>query len=114
MPINNLTYNPLMTLTVTAGEDLPANRFIDFDGNLCSANEQALGASEIAWNDGDVASVIVQGIAIIESAAELYAGDDICTAAGGKAVGQTGSNPVVGKAIDDCVSGDYLRVLLTH
>jgi len=114
MPINNLTYNPLMTLTVKASEGLPANRFIDYSGGVCSANAAALGATEIAWNSSDVASIIVQGIAIIESGEALFAGDDICTGTDGKAVGQSGSNPVVGKAIEDCSSGDYLRVLLVH
>lgn len=114
MPINNLTYNPLLTITIKAGEALPANRFVDYSGNLCSADEAALGATEIAWNDGDVASIIAQGIAIIESADDFYKGDVICTGASGKAVGQTGTNPVVGRALDDATTGDYLRVLLTH
>lgn len=114
MPINNLTYDPLMTITIKAGEALPANRFVDYTGNLCSASEAALGASEIAWNDGDIASIIVQGIAIIESADDLYVGNAVCTGTSGKAVSQSGSNPVVGRALDDASSGGYLRVLLTH
>ncbi len=114
MPINNLTYNPLLTMTVVAGEDLPANRFVDYSGNLCSTTEAALGASEIAWNDGDTASIIVQGIAIIETADDFYKGDAVCTGTDGKAVTQSGSNPVVGRALDDATTGDYFRVLLTH
>ena len=114
MPINNLTYDPLLTVTIKAGEDLPTNRFVDYTGNLCSAAEAALGATEIAWNDGDTASIIVQGIAIVETADDLYAGDPVCTGTGGKAIGQSGTNPVVGRALDDAASGDYLRVLLTH
>lgn len=114
MPINNLTYNPLLTITIKAGEDLPANRFVDFSGNLCSADEAALGATEIAWNDDDTASIIVQGIAIVESADDFFKGNEVCTGASGKAVGQSGTNPVAGIALDDATSGDYLRVLLTH
>lgn len=114
MPINNLTYNPLLTITVVAGEALPANRFVDYSGNLCSAAEAALGATEIAWNDGDTASIIAQGIAIIKTADDFYKGDVVCTGTGGTAVAQSGSDPVVGRALDDASSGDYLRVLLTH
>lgn len=114
MPINNLTYNPLLTITVSAGEALPANRFVDYSGNLCSAAEAALGATEIAWNSGDTASIIAQGIAIIETADDFYKGDEVCTGTGGKAVAQSGSDPVAGRALDDASSGDYLCVLLTH
>ncbi|MFA7327516.1 MAG: capsid cement protein [Candidatus Kapaibacterium sp.] len=114
MPINNLTYNPLLTVTIKAGEALPANRFVDYSGNLCSAAEAALGVSEIAWNDGDTASIIAQGIAIVESADDLYVGDAVCTGTGGTAVSLSGTNPIVGRALDDAGSGDYLRVLLTH
>lgn len=114
MPINNQTYNPLMTLTVVAGEALPANRFVDYSGNLCSAAKAALGTTEIAWNNGDTASIITLGIAIVETADDFYKGDVVCTGANGKAATQSGSDPVVGRALDDASSGNYLRVLLTH
>ena len=112
MPINNLTYNPLLSVTISATEALPANRFVGFDGTLNSAGEQMFGVTEIAWNSGDKASLIVQGIAILETAAAFFAGDEVCTAADGKATPQAGTDPVAGIALEDCSSGDYLRVLL--
>jgi hypothetical protein len=71
-------------------------------------------AKKIGWKKGEAASIIAQGIAIVETADDLYAGDPVCTGTGGKAIGQSGTNPVVGRALDDAASGDYLRVLLTH
>jgi hypothetical protein len=114
MPVNNLTYNPLMTISIKAAASLPANRFVDFDGNLCSAAEAALGATEIGWNSGDTASLIVHGIAIVEAADSFFAGDDVCCGADGKAVTQSASNPVVGKALGTASTGGYLQVLLVH
>lgn len=114
MSVNNLTYNPLLTITKTAGEDLPANRFVGYDGNLCAANEVALGTTELAWSNGEKASIIVEGIVILESASTFFAGDDVCTGADGKAVAQAGSNPVVGKALSNASSGGYVQVLLIH
>lgn len=114
MSINNLTYDPLMTLTIKANEDLPVNRFVTYDGHQCGASELALGATELSWNSGDIASIIIEGIAIIESADNFVPGDDVCTGIDGKAVTQSADNPVVGKALDVVSSGEYLRVLLTH
>lgn len=114
MPINNLTNNPLLTLTVTASDDLPTNRFVDYAGGLCAANGAALGATELAWLSGESASVIVQGIAILETEDALFAGDDVCVGTDGKAAGQGGSFPVMGRAMQDAAADDFVRVLLIH
>lgn len=114
MPINNLTNNPLLTLTVTASEDLPTNRFIDYTGNVCGEGLSALGATELTWQSGESASVIVQGIAILETEDALFAGDDVCVGTDGKAVVQSGSLPVMGRAMQDAAANDFVRVLLIH
>ncbi|TNE35953.1 DUF2190 family protein [bacterium] len=114
MSINNLSYDPLLTLTIKANEDLPANRFVDYSGYLSIPTGNALGATEIAWNSGDIASIIIEGIVIIETANSFTVGDDVCTGTGGKATTQSGTDPVVGKALDTVSSGAYLRVLLKH
>lgn len=114
MPINNLTNSPLLTLTVTASEDLPTNRFIDYTGNVCTAASPALGATELAWLSGESASVIVQGIAILATGSALFAGDDIVVGTDGKAVAQEGSDPVVGRAMHDAATNDFVRVHLIH
>jgi hypothetical protein len=42
---NDKTSIPMGTMTIKALEDLPANRFINFNGGLCDFGEKVLGVT---------------------------------------------------------------------
>ena len=67
MSTHNKTYQPLQLLTVTAGEDLPACRFVNYSGSLCDEDTMAFGVTEIDWLDGELASVVTLGTVVVET-----------------------------------------------
>jgi len=106
------TYNPVLTLSVTAASDIPKARFVGFNGGLCAANTKALGVSEADTKQGQQMPVIVYGIALIESGGAVNVGDAVTSDANGKAV-PAGTNPVNGYALDAASgAGEIIRVKL--
>jgi len=111
MATHNKTYQPIQMLTVTAAEQIPAARFVDYNGNLCSADERALGVSEISFDAGDTASVICLGVAIVETTGAITKGSDVTADSNGKAkLATTGA--VNGRALDSCSTAGFIRIKL--
>lgn len=112
MSIINLTYNPLLSLSVKATSDIPKHRFVNFTGNLCGNNQKSLGVSDVAFDSGNDASAIVIGTAIIETAEELFVGDEVTSNADGKAKAIAASEPINGIVLKSTSSGDYALIKL--
>lgn len=83
------TYKSALTESIVAAADVVKNRFAGFDGNYCGADKKALGVFEVDTKTGQMAPVIVYGIALIEAAGTFAAGDKLVSDANGKAVKAT-------------------------
>jgi hypothetical protein len=112
MSVNNKTYQPLLKLTLKANQDVPAFRFVDFNGNRCGNNVKALGCSDIGYNSGDSMSIIAVGTATIETSGAITKGNDVASATDGKGRSASPGEKVVGRALDTCTGADFIRILL--
>jgi len=75
-----------ITTTIIAGENLPANRFINFYGYLCGSTDKVLGVTTDACNIGEPAKIVTHGIAIVELSSNIItAGEEIRASTDGKA-----------------------------
>ena len=106
------TYQPDLTITVTAAEELPAFRFVSHLGSICDTDLKSLGATDLKWNSGDKAGVITSGTALIESNDSITKGDDIASDSAGKAVKAGIGANINGRALNDAESGKLVKVLL--
>lgn len=112
MPLNNKTYKPLNYFTITAGADLEPNRFVSFGGIYPGEESKALGVTDSKWIQGEKASVITLGIAILEVTGAINAGDRVATDTDGKAKKGTSAMQVNGRALDTTTGPGFIRVLL--
>ena len=68
--LQNSMYN-LNKITIIAGEDLPANRFINFSGKLCQAGQKVLGVTDREWLSGQASTIITHGIVLVETSGSI-------------------------------------------
>lgn len=109
---SNKSYQPLQMLSIKSTEDLPANRFVGYDGGLCEGDARAFGATEVSWMNNELISAITLGTAIIETATGISAGMDITSDAHGKAIQAGGGAAVNGRALDTIATAGFIRVKL--
>lgn len=76
-------------ITISAGENVVANRLIGFDGKYCAAGEKAFGVSEYDTNVGNDMAVRYKGIALITAGNTISVGAAIKATTGGKAIPAT-------------------------
>lgn len=114
MPVNDKTYKPILSLTVRAGEDLPAHRFVGFDGSLCANNAKALGVPEVNFAEGENASVVSVGTVIVESATELAPGDRVTSDSEGRAKIIEGEEEINGIVVQGSGEPGFATVLLVN
>lgn len=112
MAIVNKTYQPVQSLTIKAETDLPAFRFVSFNGQVCSDNQKSLGVTVGNWSNGAYASIIVLGTAIVESAENIAIGDKVASNALGKAKVATTGSEINGRALNSATPGEFVRILL--
>lgn len=112
MGIPNKSFQPTLALTIKATMDLPAYRFVDYQGKLCDENQKSLGVSVGKWSNGSFASVIVLGTAIVEAGTTINAGDKIASDSTGRAKVATTGSEINGRALNSANTGEYVRVLL--
>lgn len=112
MAILNKTYQPVQSLTIKAGSDLPAFRFISFNGQVCGDNQKSLGVTVGNWRNGSYASVIVLGTAIVEAGGNITIGDKITSDVSGKAKLATTGSEINGRALNSATAGEFVRILL--
>lgn len=109
------TAHPVAYISITAGEDLPANRFVDYNGSLADNTSKALGVSGIEWNSGDFASLTVLGVMPVEAASAVSLGDDVTATLSGRCKTAVSDEPVNGRALNSAAGlGDFVRVLLVQ
>lgn len=112
MAIPSKTFQPTLTLTIKATMDLPAYRFVDYQGKLCDDNQKALGVCVGKWTSGSHAGIIVLGTAIVEAGGTINAGDKVASDAYGRAKVATTGGEVNGRALNSANIGEFVRVLL--
>lgn len=113
MSLVNQNYAPVQTITIKAATEIPPYRFVGFGGGVCESGDKALGVSDTIAFEGDFTAVITMGIALIEVAGTVYPGSDLKSDSEGKAVSASSSDYISGRALDDGVAGDLVRVLIT-
>ena len=111
--MNNKTSIQLGRLTIKAGEDLPANRFINFYGKLCQTGQKILGVTTRSYKAGSLASVVTHGVVPVETDSAVNAiGNDIRSTFDGKAENSTSAFQNI-YSLDTAVGGgSFIRVKL--
>lgn len=105
-------YKPLLIDSIKATANLPKQRFIGFDGNLCTAGVKAYGICDVETDAGQFAPVAVLGILLVESGGAIAAKAKITSDASGRAVAITSTEEVNGYAIDAATAaGDVIRIV---
>ncbi|MDX9790447.1 MAG: DUF2190 domain-containing protein [Candidatus Kapaibacterium sp.] len=112
MAINNKSYNPVCIIGIIAAEDLPANRFVGFDGGLCSDGDKSLGVSEVRFDENENSAIIVLGIAAVETEEEITAGSMVTSGIDGKAKTVSEGDALNGYSLDNAPTGGFIRVKL--
>lgn len=64
------SHHPILTISMTAdpdpGHDLVKHRFVNAQGSLCEAGQQAIGVVALPADTGEQASVDVLGVLLVE------------------------------------------------
>ena len=107
-----LLYKPLLIDSIKAITNLPKQRFIGFDGNVCSAGAKAYGICDVETDAGQFAPAAVLGILLVEAGGAIPAQAKITSDANGKAVAITSTEEVNGYALDSAsADGDIIRII---
>lgn len=112
MAVNDKTYQPVHSITLKANEDLPAFRFVSHLGTLCANESRAVGVTDVNWIMGELASVVTLGTIAIETSTTVLLGEDITSAAEGKAKPAEGDAPVNGRALDTTQGPGFVKIKL--
>lgn len=110
--MNNKTYQPVQFVSIEVKQDTEAFRFIDFSGNLCADNERALGVNEVKGESGQYLAVATLGTIVVQAAGNISIGDDVTSAADGKARVAVTNEKVNARALESVSVGEYLRCKL--
>lgn len=114
MSINNLTYQPLQSISIKATEDIPAFRFVSFAGGKCAAETKAFGVSPIAILTDEYAAIVTLGTISVESSGSINIGDDVTSDADGTAKAATAGMPVNGRALTACSGAGFVKIQLVQ
>lgn len=109
---NNLTYDPIQKISVKVDEDVPAFRFVDAGGSICTESEKAIGVTDSDWLDGDIASVITLGTAIIETTGAVSVGANVSCSTNGKGKTIFGEEEINGRALTGTSGAGFVKILL--
>lgn len=112
MAMNTKTYNPVQSITMTAASDIPAFRFVNYSGGLCSNNTLAAGVSEVSWAQGSKIQVVTLGTRAVECAGVINTGDDVASANDGKARVALPGEKINGRALEGAGIGGFAKIKL--
>lgn len=107
----NKLYKPLLIDSVKAAVDLPKQKFIGFDGNICAEGVKALGISDVEIEAGQYAPVGVLGVLLIEAGGTITAGAKVTSDENGNAITATESQAINGYALDSAIVGEVIRIV---
>jgi hypothetical protein len=108
----NLTYAPGETLKITAAEALEPYRVIKASGAYANANEAGIGVTEIAWDSGDLATIITSGTAMVECSEAVTAGGWLSCAADGKVKALDAAEHKLGICLTPTSGAGFTTILL--
>lgn len=111
--IPKLSYQPVLRLSVQAIENIPAHKFVNITGGLCTSTQKAIGVSDYPSVSGEFVSVIALGTAIVRAVGTISKGATIAADSTGNAKAIASGEVAVGIALADKV-GDFVEVLITH
>jgi hypothetical protein len=114
MAKSNKSYQPLQVLGIKASEDIPANRFVGYDGAICNNESRAFGVTEVSWMNGEMISAISLGTAIIETSQAISIGQDVTSDDSGKGIPANPSSSVNGRALDTSAGAGFIRIKLVQ
>ena len=107
-----LLYKPLLIDSIKATANLPKQRFIGFDGNVCSAGAKAYGICDVETDAGQFAPAAVLGILLVEAGGAIPAQAKITSDANGRATAITSTEEVNGYSLDAATAeGDVIRIV---
>lgn len=108
------TEQPVLITSIAAGADLAyTKRFVSVAGVYSSISTAPLGVLNAVVDSGEMASLIVSGIALMEAGGSITAGVDVTAGTNGKVITNV-DGKVAGIAIDTAsTDGDIIRVKLT-
>ena len=107
------TEQPLLITSISAGADLSKNLFVSFAGVLPAADAKSLGVVNADTSSGNMAPVMLAGIALVKSSAAVSVGAAVTTDAAGKAKAVAAAEAVNGYSLDEASGPDELiRILL--
>lgn len=105
-------YKPLLIDSIKATANLPKQRFIGFDGNVCSAGAKAYGICDVETDAGQFAPAAILGILLVEAGGAISAQSKITSDANGRATTITSTEEVNGYSLDTATAeGDIIRIV---
>lgn len=105
-------YKPLLIDSIKATANLPKQRFIGFDGNICAAGAKAYGICDVETDAGQFAPAAILGILLIEAGGAIPAQSKITSDANGRATTITSIEEVNGYSLDAATAaGDIIRIV---
>ena len=100
--------NPILTITKILDADIPARRFVGFDGARATDGAKALGVLEAESESGTPAPINVLGVMLVETGGAVALGAEVGSDAEGRAVTGSGN----GFAVDAAAgAGEIIRIL---
>lgn len=105
-------YKPLLIDSIKATANLPKQKFIGFDGGVCTAGGKAYGVCDVEIDSGQLAPVGVLGVLLVEAGGAIAQGASVTSDATGKAVTITSTEKVNGTALDAATAaGEVIRIV---
>ena len=113
MSAQNQSYSPGERLAMEFTEDIVANVFATYAGDLCTVGDIPAGITEVAYSDGDFGSVIASGTALLKIATSIAAGTELTPNASGLGIAATTGKYVGAIARFAGVTNQLIEVELT-
>lgn len=107
-----LLYKPLLIDSIKAQTDLPKQRFIGLDGNICMAGTKAFGICDVETESGQFAPIAISGILLVETGANIDSGSKVASDPRGRAITATETDEINGYALDSALNpGEIIRIV---
>ena len=109
---NQVSFQPLQKITISAKENLNAFRFVSHLGSLCALGSKSLGTVDKDWLKDKNASVITLGTVPIEVSTTVRIGDNISS--GNEGIGKPAEEDeaINARSLDDCTGAGIVKAIL--
>jgi len=101
----------LLTLTVIATANIPAQRFVRYDGAMCGVGDNAIGVSFALSSVGEPMAVDVEGAVPMIAAGAINVGDEVQSDANGSPIART-TGVRLGRAMQSAIAGEVVQIRL--